>query len=155
MIEIVSLADHPKHFNTFFNEIYAEFRWFFKDMAKEDVKKQYWIKRRSIFIALDKKLFIGCYSIQGCLIGEVYVNPKYRKTGIGRILIEDAKKRNWYCLKWELYTFSKQAGFYQNVGFRIASKTADGKYHMVCYNRSAFILLASIIISALLCVLFF
>lgn len=155
MIEIVNLSVHPKYFNTFFTELYAEFQSFFAGISEDDLRKEYWKRKERMFIALDNKKFIGCYSIQGCLIGDVYVNSDYRRKGIGRLLIQDAKKRKWYCFKWELYTLPKNLRFYESQGFRIESTTKDNKHHMICYNRTALILLASVIVTLLICVLFF
>lgn len=154
MIEIVNLGQHPKYFDVFINELYAEFKSIFADIPMDNLRNQYWNSRQSIYIVLHNKTFIGCYSVTKCLIGDVYVHPRYRGKGIGKIIIADAKKRKWYCMKWELTTTTKNLGFYENQGFRIISSSKD-THHMVCYNRSAFILLASFVISMLLCVLFF
>lgn len=154
MIEIVNLGAQPRYFKVFFSEIFREFQSFFKGLTRETVKENYWANKNNIYIALDNKKFIGCYSVHGCLIGDVYVNSLYRGKGIGRLLIEDAKKRTWYCLRWTLTTATKNVGFYEHQGFRIQSSRKDG-HDMVCYNKSAFILLASVIITAMICVLFF
>lgn len=154
MIEIVNLADNPRYFKPFFAEIYAEFQSFFAGIPKEHLRKDYWSRRTQIYIALNNKNFIGCYSIKRGLIGDVYVNKKYRGKGIGRLLIKDAKKRNWYCIKWELMTGASNLVFYENQGFRVVSQSGE-IYDMACYNRSVFILLASLVITGLICVLFF
>lgn len=154
MLEIVNLGQHPKYFDVFLDEIYTEFKSFFGATTMDDLRNQYWDRRDSVYIALHNKKFIGCYSFTKCIIGDVYVNPRYRGKGLGKIMIADAKKRKWYCMKWELTTTTRNLGFYENLGFRIVSSTKD-KHYMVCYNRSAFILLASCVLSVLLCVLFF
>lgn len=133
MVYIVSLEKNPHFFDEFMDNYYEEYKTFFAPKPKSEIKQFYKNKMNKIFIAHINNHFIGAYSIHRCLIADVYILPKYRNKGLGRILINDAKKRLFYCWRYELYTEQKNVGFYEKFGFKV-NTSHQNRIQMVCYN---------------------
>lgn len=154
MIEIVCLKTRMQYFDKFIEALYSEYGDKLKTRNKKDIIKFYKLMVNNIYIALHKNKFVGCYMIKMCFISDVYVAPKYRNKGIGRLLIKDAKNRSNLCLSYQLYSNKKSIGFYQKLGFHVFDKRNPNKMLMVSYNINMILLIFSLIICLLVYFLF-
>jgi len=154
MIEVVNLKNNPGYFNVFLDHLYEEYKEYFEHKSKDDVAEFYKKLIPKTYIMLKDKEFIGCYSIHGCFIADVFIVPKHRSKGLGTVLINDAKKRMFTCVRWELYSTLKTVSFYEHLGFVVNAKKDKTKLHMVQYNRQLLIFLASLLIGVLVFFLF-
>lgn len=152
MLEIVNLSQYPSFFNVFVNHLYNEYKnTFFKNQTKRQVRSVYKKNMNNIYIAIKGDKFLGCYSIQNCLISDVYIVPSERSKGLGKIMMNHAKKK--YCWKWGVYTTMKNAGFYEKMGFQMKHRK-NNIYYMVAYNYTLIWFLAAILIGLLVLLIF-
>ncbi len=154
MIEIVCLKKRMQYFDNFIEALYSEYGEHLKTRNKEEVVNFYKLMVNNIYVALNKKKFVGCYMIKSCFISDVYVAPKYRNKGLGSILLKDAKKRSSLCLSYQLYSNRKSIGFYHKLGFRAFDDKNPNKILMVSYNTNMILLLFVIVFSLLVYILF-
>jgi GNAT superfamily N-acetyltransferase len=134
-----------QYFDKFIDVLYSEYGDYLKNQNKKDIIRFYKSLVDKIYIALSNKQFIGCYLIKSCFISDVYVIPKFRNKGLGRILLDDARKRQ-VCFKYELYSDKKNVGFYHKLGYKIKDAKNSKKVLMVSYNMTMISLIFALII---------
>lgn len=78
---------------------------------------------RSLFhAAFDGDAIVGFARFEpderGALLGSLYVEPAYRKVGLGQAIVEYIEKLTHQCSLSRLFVFSTEAGgFFQRLGF--------------------------------------
>lgn len=137
-VKIIRLSLVPEYLDEMADALYEEWYESLSDKGyntKEDVCNFYRDMMRYMFVAVDDgNRFVGCYSLIGFVIGDVFVAKEQRGKGLGRLLIEDAIRRHWYLYKLELVSATKTVAFYEIFGFKMSHKTDDGDLWMVRYN---------------------
>lgn len=143
-MKIIILQDNPEYYQIVLPYFYQEWMNIYEKnnfYSINDLQKYYENnKKTKTFIFINNKnQFIASYTLfkneKSIFLGDVFVNPQYRKNNIGTNLIKNAIKKASITNNEILYLYSyeKTLNFYKTHGFLIETKYTDGKYLLKHY----------------------
>jgi len=148
-LRIILLKDNLEYFDEFVNMIYDEWKdiYHMYDLhTKIQVSEFYNKFKQRIYIALDDKTLVGCYSFSHNTISDVFVAREYRKYGIGHNIMNDAIRRLFYYYTVRLYCDKKTLKFYKDCGFEVADASDPNMILMIRRNHMLVVMIVAILI---------
>lgn len=152
-LRITRLKSNLNFFDDLVDMLYLEWKPLYFQYGyttKDSVRKLYESMIDNIYIALTvspKEKLVGSYSIKKNTISDVYVKEKYRKLGLGYVLVNNAVSRLWYYYVVRLYSEKSTLKFYKKCGFEATDVRLSNMTLMIRKNHILVFSVAFIIIA--------